>query len=410
MPTILNLRLVSRQVHTLISLNEGPITRYHLANSVPHYALKLYPVPDASLFTLQYLSGLWHRLHVSAKLADLIAEQTTNEWFNRTTLQEKRDFAPHMRRMRVRLQPLLFTMFHFFEKYRELHLAHLQRGGTPLKQQNIPPNPIEKEIMYLYDAQTLLHLHEIMPLVLSAFSRSLRPPSFIGKLERTMKGYFYNKPSDEVYATILLIGGLRQVSRFWSIEGYNSRRAEVDRWYSGVTKEPLEVPVKSKFSLLGMGRKKKMAEVTEVMIEAVHDPLKCKKWDCVSTQCVEKRGQRPVWREDLVFHTSLAAGPPMKPLDRQSLRLLLDDQQPLQGERGIWMQTGERVILERGIIEAVNIKRNTQVLLELIKEEGASELNEWSPGLSQAPTRPIAPPAPTDPPVNGFQSLGLRDM
>lgn len=378
---------------------------------MPHYALKLYPVPDASLFTLQYLCGLWHRLHVSAKLADLIAEQTSKEWFNRNTATEKRDFAPHMRRMRVRLQPLLFTMFHFFEKYRELHLLHLQRGGTPLRQQHdIPPNPIEKEIMYLYDAQTLLHLHEIMPLVLSAFSRSLRPPSFIGKLERTIKGYFYDKPSDEVYATILLIGGLRQVGRFWGIEGYNSRRAEVDRWYSSVTREPVEAPVKSRFNVLGLGRKKKDMAAQEAMVAIVaHDVLRCKQWDCVDTQCVEKRGQRPVWREDLVFHTSLAAGPPMKPLDRQALRLLLDDQQPFTGEKGIWMQTGERVILERGICEAVNIKRNAPVLLELIKEEAGSELTEWLPGLSQAPRRE-AGMSPLDPPVNSFRGLGLRDM
>lgn len=303
-------------------------------------------------------------------------------------------------------------MFHFFEKYRELHLAHLQSGGKALKEQEIPPNPIEAQIMYLYDDQTLLQLHQIFPLVLSSFSRSLRPPSFIGKLERTMKGYFYNKPPDEVYATILLIGGLRQVGRFWEIKGYNSRRAEVDRWYTGVTREPVEAPVKSRFNVLGLGRKKKeVGDKDPIRGEGIqaHDVLKCKEWDCVVTQCVEKRGQRPVWREDLVFHTSLAAGPPMKPLDRSALRLLLDDQQPLTGDRGIWLQTGERVILERGVTNTAGIKRNTAVLLELIKEDGASELTEWAPGLSQAPTRDTGLGG-IDPPVNGFQGLGLRDM
>lgn len=407
MPTILNLRLVSRSFHTLISLNESPITRYHLAHSVPYYCMTLYPAPDRTMFTLQYLCGLWHRLHVSSKLADLIATQTRDEWFNRTTPAQIKEFAAHEARMRARLQPLLFTAFHFFEKYRELHLKHLQEGKKPLKQHNLPPNPIEEEIMYGYDEQTLLQLHQVFPLIMSTFSRSLRPPSFIGKFERTMKGYFYDKPKDEVYATILLIGGLRQVERFWGIKGYNSKRAEVDRWYTGVTAEPVAAPTtKSRFNVLGLGRKKKETEREDTPI--IHDETKCKQWDCVAAKCVEKRGQRAVWREDLVFHTSLAAGPPMKPLTRPELKLLLEDQQPWQGPTGIWMQTGERVILERGIATTATIKRNTQVLLELIKEDGASELTEWAPGLSQAPTRDIG--ETTDPVVNGFQGMALRDM
>ena len=98
----------------------------------------------------------------------------------------------------------------------------------------------------------------------------------------------------------------------------------------------------------------------------------------------------------------------MKPLTRSELKLLLEDQQPWQGPAGIWMQTGERVILERGIATTATIKRNTQVLLELIKEDGASELTEWAPGLSQAPTRDVG--ETTDPVVNGFQGMALRDM
>lgn len=401
MPAILNMRLVSKSFHMLISLNESPITRYHLTHSVPHYALRLYPVPDSALFTLQYLCGLWHRLHVAAKLADHIAEHTTQEIFLRDNEAKRREFEPQHRRMRLRLMPLLFTMFHFFEKYRELHLQHLLSKGIPLQQQPFTLNPIERQIMNMYDDQTLLQLHQVFPLVLSSFSRRLRPPSYAGRLERSIKGYLKDKPADEIYATILLIGGLRQAERFWETKGYNSRRAAVDAWYSSITREPVEPAPKSRLAILGLGRKKAAAAPDPATAEApaLHDASTCHEWDCVKPACMDARAHRPV--NGLVFHTSLAAGPPMSPLSREQLRPLLMDQQPLTS---IWLHTAEAVILERNIVESSQkIKRNTQVLLELIKEDGGAIDEEWAPGLSQTPRRVVQN-------FVGGESFGAQDM
>ncbi|OBT62131.1 hypothetical protein VE03_08295 [Pseudogymnoascus sp. 23342-1-I1] len=381
MPTILNLRLVSRSFNSFVSMNESPISRHHLTHSVPHYALRLYPVPDSKLFTLHYLCGLWHRLHVASKLADLIAEHTTQEIFLRDTEAKRREFEPQHKRMRLRLMPLLFTMFHFFEKYRELHLQHLQSNGIPLRQQPFTLNPIERQVMNMYDDQTLLQLHQVFPLVLSSFSRRLRPPSYAGRLERSIKGYLKDKPADEIYATIILIGGLRQAERFWEMKGYNSRRAAVDSWYSSVTREPMEAPHKSRLAILGLGRKKSVTspDVTAMESLSIHDAGSCNEWDCVQPACTDARAHRTP--SHTLFHTGLTAGPPMSPLSREELRPLLIDQQPLTS---IWLNTAEALILERGIVEcSLKIKRNTQVLLELIKEDGGMD-EEWAPGLSQA--------------------------
>lgn len=385
MPTILNLRLVSKSFNAFISLNESPISRYHLTHSVPHYALRLYPVPDSQLFTLHYLCGLWHRLHVASKLADLIAEHTTQEIFLRDTEAKRREFEPQHRRMRLRLMPLLFTMFHFFEKYRELHLQQLQSNGIPLRRQPFTLNPLERQVMDMYDDQTLLQLHQVFPLVLSSFSRRLRPPSYAGRLERSIKGYLKDKPADEVYATIILIGGLRQAERFWEMKGYNSRRAAVDSWYSSITREPVEAPPKSRLAMLGLGRKKSNAATDLSVMESlsIHDPSSCKEWDCVQPTCMDSRTNRSHnGKTTSTIYSSLSAGPPMSPLSREQLRPLLVDQQPLTG---IWLHTAEAVIMERKIVECpLKIKRNTQVLLELIKEDGGVVDEEWAPGLSQA--------------------------
>ncbi len=333
----------------------------------------------------------------------MTADHTTAEIFLRDTVAKRMEFEPQHRRMRMRLMPLLFTMFHFFETYRARHLEHLMSGKAPLRQSRpagtqlsatqpgllggIAVNPVERDIMYGYSDQTLLQLHQIFPLVLSSFSRRLRPPSYVGSLERRVKGYLKEKPRDEVYATILLIGGLRQAARVWETKGYNFRRAEVDCWYSSIVREPVVETPKSRFGgVLSLGRKK--TSVKDKGLEHGmaglgvnhHDIAQCRSWDCVRPACVDIRTSGAPW-QDLVFNTSLVKGPPMAPLSREQLRPLLEDQQPLMS---IWLPTAEQVILERGIVEnPAGIKRNTQVLLELIREEGSSLDVEWAPGLSQ---------------------------
>ena len=386
-PTILNLRLVSRSFHNLVTMNEPPIARYHIINSVPAYALRLYPSPDPSAVNLHYLCGLWHRLHVAQKLSVLISEHTTKEIFLRDTEAKWIEFLPQLTRMRRRLMPLIFTMFHFFEKYRELHLQHLQANGVPLRLQPFTLNPIEKQVMDLYDDDLLLAVHQVFPLVLSSFSRRLRPPSYAGRLERSIKGMLKDKPADEVYATIILVGGLRQAERFWETKGYNTRRAAVDQWYGLVSHDPVQASSqKSKLSSI-LGRKKSApstdAAVVEVSAGTYHDADGCNEWYCVRPGCGGSHGTN----KSHVFNTSVAAGPPMSPLPRDQLKLILSDQQPLTG---IWLQTAEAVILDRKIVEnSQKIKRNTQVLLELIKEDGPAIDEEWAPGLSQASRRTL---------------------
>jgi hypothetical protein len=323
---------------------------------------------------------------VASKLSDLIAEHTTKEIFLRNNEIKRRDFEPQHRRMKLRLMPLLFTIFHFFEKYRELHLQHLLSNGVPLRLQAFTLNPLERQVMSMYDDQTLLRVHEIFPLVLSSFSRRLRPPSYVGRFERSMRGYLKDKPADEIYATILLIGGLRQAERFWQTPGYNSRRAAVDAWYSSVTREPVEPATKSKLAILGLGRKKSSTTTDVVAPDAAahHEAHDCKDWDCVKPDCLDARKH---WPTSGLLYTSLAAGPPMSPLARDQLKLLITDQQPFTN---IWLYTAEAVILDRKIVESSqNIKRNTQVLLELIREDGSTIDEEWAPGLSQISRRTL---------------------
>ncbi|KAJ6445569.1 cyclin-like F-box [Purpureocillium lavendulum] len=371
---VLNLRLASKSWHALITLNEAPIVRHHLDHHIPAYALRLYPISDNSEFTFHYLCSLWHRLHVAAKLAFLMCEWITKDIFLRQSEAQRAAFAPQHERMRRRLIPLLFTVFHFFETYRKLHLKHLaEHGGQGLQREPYTLNPIEKEIMDMYDDRTLLRVHEVFPLVISSFCRRLRPPTYVGRVERSIRGYLRERPSDEVHVAILCIGGLRQVERLWEIKGYNSRRTAVDTWYHGLTKDHgTDAPAKSRLGLKGFGRKKSTSGDRPGGRFSFSEGSGKVRSPTGSIDATNSGGYfDPNW----VFNTSLAADVPMAQLGKETAQSILGDLPVLQQ---IWLTTAEATILDRGIVSRTqDIKRNQQVMLDLIREDGLDEEDEW---------------------------------
>lgn len=356
---VLNLRLASRSLHTLVTLHEAPITRYHLDHHVPAYAKRLYPAPEGIPLSFHYLCGIWHRLHVAAKLSYFICEWAAKELFLRNTEQKKLEFAPQRERMRRRLIPILFTVFHFFETYRKLHLQYLaEHDGNGLSRTPYTINPIEAEIMKMYDDRTLLQVHEAFPLILSSFSRRLRPPSYVGRVERSLRGYLREKPPDEVHVAILCLGGMREVERVWEVKGYNARLTAVDSWYGSITREAAEPEPKKRRGMLGLKRKKSSVAVGKA--------------SPTDTLTSRGKGKSP---ESLVFCTSLSAGMPMGPLSKEESKVLMHD---LPRLRKIWVETAEAMILNRKIVERPSdIRRNDLMLIDLIREGGVEDEDQW---------------------------------
>lgn len=379
---ILNLRLASRAWHSMVTANESPIARYHLDNHVPAYAKRLYPPPDTSNINFHYLCSLWHRLHVAAKMSFFIGEWVTREIFLRTTPAQKAEFAPQQERMRRRLIPLLFTIFHFFETYRARHVQYIiDNNGRGLQYQPYTLNPIEVEIMSAYDDRTLLQVHQIFPLVMASFCRRLRPPSYVGRAEKALRGYLRDKPADEVHVAALCIGGLRQAERFWEIKAYNTRVGAVDSWYTSLAKDSTvetttATILKPKRGFMGLSRKKSSVGLKgntfDPHFPGIQDSPDMDRRTSVST----------------IFHTSLSLGMPMSNLPTDQVRMLLPDLPILQK---LWVTTAEALILERNIVASpADIKRNAQVMLELIREDGMADEDEWWYGQNAHET--VRPP------------------
>lgn len=310
-----------------------------------------------------------------------MCEWITKEIFLRTTEAQRLEFAPSHERMRRRLIPLLFTIFHFFEMYREYHLQHvLDHDGHGLQHEPYTVNPIEARIMDMYDDQTLLRVHQIFPLVVSSFCRRLRPPSYVGRVERSLRGYLREKPPDEVHVAILCLGGLRQVERFWEMKGYNSRRAAVDAWYNNVVKGTQETPSKPRRGIMNLGRKRSSTSIGDASAKTAPPEQRHSVSRRTSKDSVEVGNDAGEGTSGLVFNTSLSAGMPMDTPCRDHVRRILPDLPSLQQ---IWLVTAEAVILDRKVVERPqDIKRNAQVMLDLIKDDGIEEEDEWWYGRS----------------------------
>ena len=371
-PSLLNLRLASKQFCNLVASNESQLVRYHVTNTLPHRVARLYPPPAEDKARLHYLCSILHRLNVASKLADLISEHVTKEIFLRTTEEASLHFQPQQNRMRQRLMRRMFTIFHFFERYRELHVNHLISSGTPLSKQAFTINPFERIILEGYPGDDLIEAHEVFPLVISSCSRRLRPPPYASRLERPVK-YVLDRPADEVHSTILFVGGLRHLCAVWAIKGYNARRMAVDTWYNLLSRKPAEAVANSRKPTIRsfpyLARKSTPSISLAGRSHSIGDEKQwCHPWYCVRSDCPLHSGQ-----SGNLPSTRLSEGPPMRSLSKGELQLFLADLPHLSN---IWIPTAEAVILDRGIRERPqDIKRNTQVLLDLIRED-ATDLDE----------------------------------
>jgi hypothetical protein len=375
-PDILHLRLVAKSWNRLISLNEAPISRAYLQhNPVPRFAISLYPLPLPSEIDLRYIRGLWYRLLVASRLSAMMAAWIREEHFIRITEGQRLDFAPQQAHVCRRLVPLLFTILHFFESYHRLHVKSLFRDSqkSVLTQNRISKisaiNPAESQIMSMYDNNTLLQVHQVFPLLTSYLSRKMRPPSYLGRVERSLRGYHKEKAPDHVLVAILCIGGLREVLRFSEIEEYDARRIAADDWYASLSQQPVNNGSTLRQRPMDLGRRQP-AQATISPAESTSDNTASSHSSVFSSFTPgsnRNRGKRSIGYRSIVSDAGLAAGPPMLHfVAAETHRLLL----VLPALEQLWIPTAEALLLQRQAVSRLtDIKRQAQVADELVRED-----------------------------------------
>jgi hypothetical protein len=397
-PDILKLRQVSKNWLQFITVNETPISRAFLEhNPIPRFAVDLYPLRAPSELDLYYISALWHRLAVTSKLSTLLTDWITTDIFLRNNETQQLEFSPQRARIHRRLIPIIFTIAHFFETYCRLHLRHVLENGCPLLPENYIINPIERHIMKMYDNETLLQVHQFFPFLLQYLSRKLRPPSYFGRLERSLHGYSRSSLPPPVLVGILCIGGMKEVTRISKIESHDSRRMAVDDWYLAMFQQPIDYAHETHHWPLGLGQKKSKHPSSSAA------PNSCQNQTCNSTPTARndsKSSKTPTstigqpGNNTLLFTNGqsligLSDGPGdtkdlkgkgkqkasasslsvarTQRLSAEHARALLKDLPALEQ---IWVPTAEALLLARRATERwQDIKRNGQAMNELILDE-----------------------------------------
>ena len=240
---ILALRLTNTLFYHLIQQNVSPIVRHFIRTDASPLLLELWPppqIPQPASFS--YFLGLTHRKVIVRDLAKHIATFIMRKICRRTTESQKEGFQLQYQRIRARCEPLILTLYHFFESYRHISwvpyvnkvLASEQTG--PLYIWCFPsgsPQEVEKQIIDRYDPEQLLQVHQMYKLLLAAFVRKLRPPSYAGRVERALRGWHKDPASQDDIVKVLLLGGIPEVKRIIEIEPYSARRIALDDFIKG---------------------------------------------------------------------------------------------------------------------------------------------------------------------------------
>lgn len=348
-PDILKLRLVSRAWNNFITAHDTEIAFSYLRQPhIPTFAINLFHAQQTSPADLGYIARLWHRYSVACRLSREISNWIARDQFLCRTEDKRVKFAKNEAQIRHRLVPFLLIVSHFLETYRRL-LLHPSTS-------HLDHEALEKRILEQYDDFTLLQLRQLFPVLMAYQDRRLRPPSYVGHIEGTLRGYLSEPPSEDVQTAMLYLGGLRDVSRLTSITSYEKLCVTVDAWYEQTALRPVpRTPI-------GGLRNSLLKPIHRVNADAEshghneRDPHQTRLRG-VGSQSTGKAAVR-------VTPTSLASGPPMGPLTPDETRQVLG-RLPVNKDL-ILVDTAEKMLLERGVVpRAQDIKSNGEVLQEL---------------------------------------------
>ena len=235
---VLSLRLASRSLYEIVCSCESALVRHYTKHICTGLETFLYPPPGPNEASLQYLLDWKHRRNTSQTLSGQLCNFVAREILFRNTVKKRRNFEPTWRRMFIKLQPLIFTLNHFFESYRRSLLERCVEYSDPSQTFQICNGPAlwddQMQIMETYDPILLLDLYHCYGFLLQAFERKLRPPSYATGFERLLRGWTAKPATTHEIEILLMIGGMDKISHILSYRTYSERRKALDTFIRGL--------------------------------------------------------------------------------------------------------------------------------------------------------------------------------
>ncbi|KAI9890067.1 MAG: hypothetical protein M1814_004466 [Vezdaea aestivalis] len=242
---LLRIRRSCKALKALIDVSEKDIVRYHVEHYLDPYTLQLYPPGDFRKVSLNYLSGVHHRLIVCTKLAMHLTNHVRSENSQRMSARLEKEWEARYRFLQSRLVVPLLTIFSVLEGVQSLFLPQgdKERQIIATKYETILIRPGQVERSYMEDKIPTQHLLDTLyayQFLVYALQYRWRSPTYAGSVERIFRGWVRDPPDDADYVALLYAGGLESIERTWRPgTAFAVRRQSLDaeirrvRWGNG---------------------------------------------------------------------------------------------------------------------------------------------------------------------------------
>jgi hypothetical protein len=258
----------------VVSSCESALVRHFTKYICTGLEIFLYPPPGPNEATLQYLLNWRHRKNTSRKLSAQLCNFVAREILFRNTLKKRSAFQPTWNRMFQKLCPLIFTLNHFFESYRQSLLSRCIANSKEGQTFAICAGPAlwddQMQIMDAYDPILLLDLYHCYGFLLQAFERKLRPPSYATSLERLLRGWTAKPATTQEIEVLLMLGGMDMIKNVLRYNTYSERRKALDSFIRNLDPSKNPSGWKSLWSSLGVVEHIEKIPQTRLGIPALH--------------------------------------------------------------------------------------------------------------------------------------------
>ena len=235
-------RLACRTTHYLVS--EGDIIRQWINEHIDSHQVFLHPPPSPPTFV--YVIEQQRRSLTVTETAHVLVEYIETEILRHTLRRaniatdqyQQGRFGLVKITLREQMMPLLFTIQAFFELKAATVLSpsHSQ-GPHDRSKASIGRGDNEKTLLSSLDSDHLYLAHKCF-LFLTWLSNSiLSRPSYVGTMERTMRGWLSDPLDMANYRLYLLFGNVGALSTLVQLPNYKHRRKAVEAWMRGLDPE-----------------------------------------------------------------------------------------------------------------------------------------------------------------------------
>ncbi|OCK84905.1 hypothetical protein K432DRAFT_422219 [Lepidopterella palustris CBS 459.81] len=225
---ILALRRTSRAFNGLVSICQSPLVRFWAKHKLGSLHTSLYPPPPPNQAELHYLLAMRRRHIASIRLTRHLVNYVLRGTLKHTSARQRKVWISVYDKM----IPLVFAVDYFLDEHRRVVLKRDVNVGQLGTGYGICHGPAiteeEKGIIGKYDPQMRLQYFYMYCFILQVLKRKLRPPTYVGSVEKIARGWVATPASSEDIAFVLVMGGVDQVAKLLACKNYNDRRKALD--------------------------------------------------------------------------------------------------------------------------------------------------------------------------------------